>query len=275
MDETIKAPRRARLITAAIILLCVVIVLQLGILLQRQIMAGSPPATTAVQHPVKRTGLVDAIRARLSPKPAREVSPDTVWDPADQIAHMHEQINRMFEQTVRDSFTFPLAPAAASNATTSSGSAPFHDPFTHINRMRREINAMFAIAMKDFEGAHPRFDEGWANLDVTPGLSVRDTPSAYEITMILPGIDKSRLQLSMDGRILRIVVTTPEPPHDADHAGVAWSARHATRFERRLFLPAATSQCDTVKATCENGVLRVVVPKTSEAESATGQIKVI
>jgi HSP20 family protein len=119
------------------------------------------------------------------------------------------------------------------------------------------------------------FEEGWSELSVTPSLSIQDTESAYEITLQLPGIDKSGIQVTMDGTILNIIVEYNE--HRAAPApggGANWQTHQEGRFERRLRLPSATSRHDAIKATFKDGLLRVRVPKATGAESTVGRITV-
>jgi HSP20 family protein len=188
------------------------------------------------------------------------------------MERMHSQINRMFEQAFRDSFGLPLAPAAASNATTSGGSAP--PSLHHIDRMRQQIDAMFASAMSDFEGHAARFEDGWSDLAVTPNLSVRDQGAGYEVALQIPGIDKSDIHLSMDGSILDIVVAFDTHRSGQGASGQGnWQTHQAGRFERRLKLPGATTRHEDVKAVYDGGVLRITVPKT-QGMGSQGQIAV-
>lgn len=276
-DGTAQTTRSTKLITAAVILFCVIVVLQLAILLQRQIGPERSLARPAGVAPAARPTLVSRIRDRFFPRPAKPVSPETVWSTSDKIAHMHEQINRMFEQTFRDaSSAFPLAPAAASNATTSGGSAPFaNDPFTHINHMRRQIDAMFANARGSAPAAGIGFEDGWADLVVTPGLNVTDTGDVYQVTLQLPGFDKSRIRVTLDGSLLDIVAERRQDASSASQSGGTWTSRSASRFERRLRLPQADPRPGAVKATYQDDVLRITVPKTASGEAGAGQIPVI
>jgi HSP20 family protein len=273
MNEVPSSNKSARLLKAVVILLCVVIVLQLGVLLHRQVASPHRPDQMRFSR-APETALGTRLKSWFAPRqPVREASPETVWSPADQMARMHEQINSMLDQAFRDAFMFPLAPAAASNAMTAGSSAPSHSH--RINQMRSQIDALFAGAMGEFGNQRMDFEEGWAELTVTPSLSVRDTEFAYEITLQLPGINKSQIQITIDGTILGIAVEQDEQrTSPGNQAGVTWKMHHAGRFERRLRLPLATSQHNTIKATFEDGVLRIVVPKAAGTESTVGRIDV-
>jgi len=130
--------------------------------------------------------------------------------------------------------------------------------------------------MHDIHG-HPRgFDEGWSDLALTPGMSVKDTGEVYEITVALPSVDKSDIQLGMDGSILTMVVGHQENQESRKNetSQPAMRSQRITRYEQRLRLPGADSNPEHIKATFENGILRIVVPKQTENSRPSGTIKV-
>jgi HSP20 family molecular chaperone IbpA len=166
MNESLTSPRAPRLLTAVLVLLCLVVLLQLGLLLQRHL-------NRTPQPPVK---------------PA--VSP--IWSPLDEMESLHARIGRIFDQT------FP--------APGNSAGASLEDPFAHMRRMQRQIDSLFAGAMNDLVSQSPGFDEGWTRLEITPGFSIRDTGTSYVITVHLPGVDKSDIHISLDDSVLSLNV---------------------------------------------------------------------
>ena len=209
----------------------------------------------------------------LSRKP---VTPDTVWNDSLRMARMHSRINRMFEEAFNESFRFPLAPAVASSPPTSNGSAP-PDPFRRMHDMHREIDALFQEALRDARWSHASFDDGWANLAVTPGMTVKDLGERFEITVSLPDVDKSDIRLVLDGSILTLYVDhsdSRQEPAKAPASGTV-ASRRISRFEQRIRLPGSDPEPGHVKATLENGILRIVVPKRTGKDYEQGEVKVI
>lgn len=204
MNEINTCNKTSRFLTAVVIILCVVIILQLGVILHRQV---APTVPT-------RDGRIPA-RVLAQPSP-RILFPDVDWNPAAQMAQMREMIDSM-----------------------------------------------------------TAFEEGWSDLSITPSLGLRDAESAYEITLQLPGIDKSGIQVTMDGTVLNIIVE-----YSAQHAsavpagGTNWLTHQAGRFERKLRLPSATSRPGAISATLKNGVLCIRVPKATGNDTAVGRIDV-
>ena len=262
-----------RRLTAVIVLLCVIAVLQLGLLLEHHLAAGDGYRDGFPRHP-DSPSLASRIRSWFVPRPpAGAITPDNVWNQAGEMERMHAEINHMLERTFHDSLNPPLAPAAASNATPDGSSAP--SPFEHMNRMQAQIDAMFARAMNDFDNQRTGFEEGWSELTVTPAMSVRDAGATYEIALQSPGVDKSSIHVSMEGSILDIAVEVQTQSVTNAHSGApAWHTQRSGRFERRLSLPLATSRHNEIKAVYAQGVLKITVPKASGNAPEAGRIEV-
>ncbi|MEI6149657.1 MAG: Hsp20/alpha crystallin family protein [bacterium] len=257
---------------AVVILLGVVITLQLGLLLHRQVHTSSPDARV-IRSARPSPTVVEKVRSWFSPRRLhRDDAPDAVWDPAAQMAQMHAQINLMMDQTFRDAFAVPLSPAARSNAAAEVDGEAMH--WNRIDQMRRQIDSLFA-SMGAFENRRSGFEEGWSELSITPSLAIRDTESTYEITLQLPGVDKSDIQVTMDGTVLGITLEFNQQHVSHELTGGIGLTQQTGRFERRMRLPSATSQHDAIKATFENGVLRISVPKAPGTESTVGHIRII
>jgi HSP20 family protein len=246
MNESLTSSRTPRLLTAVLVLLCLVVLLQLGLLLQRHLHRARPA-------PVK--------------PPAAPV-----WSPADEMESLHARINRMFDQT----FRFPSAERVdPPTAPGDSAVASSEDPFTHMRRMQRQIDALFAGAMNDLGNQSPGFDEGWTRLEITPGFSIRDTGNSYVITVHLPGVDKSDIHISMTDSVLGLIVnqTTRTATRTAQGTLIRES-QQARRFERHLRLPGATGNQEDIQALYDQDVLRITVPRTEQTDPEPKSIPV-
>ena len=268
--------RSRTLISVVVVLLCVVVLLQLGLLFQRQTTDRRIALRSPQPGPTPHAGWLWS-RVVSRPSPSQPVTPDRVWNHADQIERMHDQINGMFEQAFREAGLFAPPSATRSNATTSGRNVLPADSFRHIEHMRHQIDSMFAQAMNDMDrvGLPSGFEDGWAELDVTPGMTVADHGAAYEIAIHLPGVDKSCIQVGLESGILSIVVDRHQAEAGEDNgSNRVWAVRQSGHFERRLRLPHATPRPADVKATYVDGLLRIVVPKEEMAEEQK-QIPVI
>jgi len=257
MNETTPAPRTGRWTATIVVLLCVVILLQIGLLLQRR---GN----------------------RLDTSINRPPAPATIWSQADQIETMHAHINRLFDQAFNAPLTAPQPPVAVSNPpSTSSGGAVFSgegaydDPFARMRRMQRHIDAMFANTLNDISAPPPGFDEGWTRLEITPGFNIRDTETAYEVTVNLPGVDKSDIRVTLDQSVMGISAEQHLETATITSRGTpVGHSRQTTRFERRLRLPGAVGNPAEVRADYTNNLLRIIVPKQQGTPQQPNPIQV-
>lgn len=239
----------SRLVTTAVVLLALVALLQLTILLQRHL---ARPAATG---PTQSSSTID-------------------WNPEDEIAAMHARVNQMFDQAFATPFSHH-PPATQSSPRTEGGQAGAlqEDPFAHMRLMQQRIDAIFASALNNRHQVSS-FDDGWSRLEITPGFNVRDTGESYEITVQLPGVDKSDMRVQWDHSVLTLIVERNLERKSTGPNGSLRQSQHSTRFERHLRLPGAVTRQDAVKATFSNDVLHIVVPKETQADTPAPSIPI-
>ena len=93
----------------------------------------------------------------------------------------------------------------------------------------------------------------------------RETPEAHVFKADLPGLKKEEVKVEVDeGRVLQI---SGERSREQEEKTDTWHRveRSTGKFLRRFRLP-ENAKVDQVKASLENGVLTVVVPKEEEEE---------
>ncbi|GAB4827546.1 hypothetical protein Ancab_034430 [Ancistrocladus abbreviatus] len=90
----------------------------------------------------------------------------------------------------------------------------------------------------------------------------KETPTAHVFKANLPGLRREEVKVEIDGRILQI---RGERNKEEEEKGDAWHhvQRSSSRFMRRFRLP-ENAKVDEAKASVENGVLTVTVPKEVE-----------
>lgn len=94
-----------------------------------------------------------------------------------------------------------------------------------------------------------------------PELNVYETEKEFELTLALPGMSKDDIELSVKNNTLTISgERTFKEEHGRKYHRV--ESRFG-KFERSLPLPDIIDE-DNIKATYENGVLTVTVPKLKE-----------
>lgn len=139
------------------------------------------------------------------------------------------------------------------------------DPFTSF---RQEMDWLFDEAFRNFGfGSSLNGDEIWS-----PAIDMRETDKGLEVSADLPGVNEKDVEVTFADGALTI---RGERKADREERGDGWHLmehRHGT-FMRTIALPA---DLDTDKAHAEfkNGVLRVSLPFSPEAERKVRRIKV-
>jgi HSP20 family protein len=157
----------------------------------------------------------------------------------------------------------------------SATSLPTWRPF---ESLRREIDRLF----DDFDGNRwPRlsrrslFDmvpfsaEAWPS---TPAVDFSETEKGYEVTAELPGMDEKNIEVKFADGVLTIKGEKQEEKEEKKK-DYYMNERSFGSFHRALELPNGIDQ-DKIEASFKNGVLKVTVPKSAEAQRAEKKIAI-
>lgn len=131
----------------------------------------------------------------------------------------------------------------------------------------------FAPFFNDFFNATP-----WPGEHPLPAMNVLENETAYTVQLAVPGMTKEDFNISLDTDDTLVVRTTRKCGRHADEEGEKENndKRHPhyvrrefgfTRFEESLTLPDDVDK-EAVKATVENGVLTIELPKKSAEDLA-------
>lgn len=101
----------------------------------------------------------------------------------------------------------------------------------------------------------------------------KETPEAHVFKADLPGINKEEVKVEIeDGRILNI---SGERSVEKEDKNDKWHRveRGNGKFQRRFWLP-ENAKVDEVKASMENGILTVTIPKIPEKKPEVKAIEI-
>ena len=161
--------------------------------------------------------------------------------------------------------------------TEKPSATPLHTwrPF---ESLRREIDRLF----DDFDGSlWPRLSrgslldmapfrgEGWGT---APAMDFAETEKGYEVTAELPGMDEKNIEAKFADGVLTIKGEKQEEKEEKKR-GYYMQERSFGSFHRTLQLPNGIDQ-DKIEASFKNGVLKVTLPKSAEAQKAEKKIAV-
>lgn len=131
------------------------------------------------------------------------------------------------------------------------------DLFAELNRMQSMLDRVFPSP-----GASIRSQAGAG----FPVLNVGSSPTSIEVQALAPGLDPSKLEITVDRGLLVIAGERKSdlPPAD-ERASVYANERFAGRFRRVVSLPEDADPA-RVNASYRDGVLRVSVAKRESSQ---------
>jgi len=110
---------------------------------------------------------------------------------------------------------------------------------------------------------NPSLPDAKRSAKFSPDVDVIESEDGWLLVLDLPGVPKQGLKLSVEGS--RLTVSGTKPPRPAGRAKIA--ERAVGPFKREFLLPFQVSPTG-IKASFDNGVLEITVPRAGEA---TGQ----
>jgi HSP20 family protein len=143
--------------------------------------------------------------------------------------------------------------------------------------LRKEVDPLFDDFGDDFWRRPFRslagLEKGWAQKFVAaPAADVVETEKAYEITAELPGIDQKNIEVNVASGGITIKGEKKEETEEKKKDYYVSERRYGS-FQRYFGLPEGVDP-DKIEATFKNGVLKVTLPKTAEAQKAAKKIEV-
>ncbi len=143
--------------------------------------------------------------------------------------------------------------------------------------LRKEIDRLFDDFGDDFWRRPFRslagLEGGWTQKFVaTPAVDVTETDKAYEITAELPGIDQKNIEVNVASGGITIKAEKKEDTEEKKKDYYVSERRYGS-FQRYFGVPESVD-ADKIEATFKDGVLKVTLPKTTEAQKAAKKIEI-
>ena len=137
------------------------------------------------------------------------------------------------------------------------------NPFGELMSLRSAMDRLF-------EDSWLRPSNGFMDGQHPIALDVKTTNDAYEIDVALPGAKPEDVDISLLGETLTITAKTGEE-ESREEDGYSYREIRRGQFSRTVTLPTAVN-AKAVKATFENGMLHLSVPKAEAAKARQIQI---
>lgn len=127
-----------------------------------------------------------------------------------------------------------------------------------VGQLQSDINRLFT-SLGDSESSAAT--AGWV-----PTVDIREFDSRFQLFVDLPGVDPATVDITLDSGVLTISGERRFVSEaDGEQAVDRRSERSQGAFYRRFILP-ETVDADGVKASGQNGVLEISIPKQAKAQ---------
>jgi HSP20 family molecular chaperone IbpA len=146
----------------------------------------------------------------------------------------------------------------------ASDNFPPESSHEQLNGLHEQTLRMFERSFEEFrragESIGPRGQMGM--LVISPAMDMREFDDCYLVAISLPRFSQPDLSVTLDGQMLLVRGT------QTGRQGEEW------QFEKRVRLPGPVV-VQSVRGTLTNGVLRIVAPKSGEADSERGSTRIM
>lgn len=141
-------------------------------------------------------------------------------------------------------------------------------PISSLQDLRSEFDQLLDRVWHAGLTTAPLDGQDWA-----PTLDVMEAPEGYHIFVELPGVPADSVDVSVLNNTLTIRGTKPPPVKTAEkHRMLRTECRHGA-FCRKYELPGPV-RAEDVSASCRQGILEIVIPKSPEVVGSKVKIRV-
>ncbi len=98
-----------------------------------------------------------------------------------------------------------------------------------------------------------------------PAMNIKENPENFEIELAVPGFDKNDLEVSLENDILHVCAEKRKEQVEEEEEGYTRKEFSYNSFDRKLQMPSSVNQNEEIKASYENGVLKLQLAKQDVA----------
>ena len=123
--------------------------------------------------------------------------------------------------------------------------------------------------LKNFFNTEDIFNDDFFEEDsLMPAMNVKETKDKLNVELAAPGFSKKDFEVTLDENILHISAEKRKEKKEEDkETGYSRKEFSYNSFKRSLKLPVAINQNEKVKATYEDGILKIALNKIKETKA--------
>ncbi|NER16825.1 Hsp20/alpha crystallin family protein [Spongiivirga citrea] len=109
-----------------------------------------------------------------------------------------------------------------------------------------------------------------------PAMNVKENTDNFEIELAVPGFSKKEIEVSLENDILHVCAEKSKEDIEENENGYTRKEFSYNSFDRKLTMPSSVDQEKEVKATYNNGLLKLQLAKSEKAiEPAKKMIEIV
>jgi len=139
-----------------------------------------------------------------------------------------------------------------------------------IRKMKREMSGLMKEISSDYSSDSKALVEGWGQ-DIS--IDVTQTNKEVLVRADLPGMDKDKIEITLEQNKMLKISGSRDVVKNQTSQGVVVQERARGVFARTIELPAECGS-DGIKASYNNGVLDISIPKKEKSKEDAVKIKV-
>jgi HSP20 family protein len=131
------------------------------------------------------------------------------------------------------------------------------DPFGEMLTLREAINGLFEDSVVQPAAGRAQ--------NASMALNVAETPNAFVVEAVVPGIKEDDLDITLQDNVLTITGETRQEHQEGEKPHFHRVERRYGRVSRTISFPTAV-QAEAVQATLNNGILHLEIPKAESVK---------
>lgn len=136
--------------------------------------------------------------------------------------------------------------------------------------MRREsLPSIFHDFFKPWDRWFDNNGGAMPNMMTVPAVNIVEKQNHFEISLAVPGMKKDDFNIDVEGNLLTISAESEQKQEEKDERHTRQEFNY-TSFSRAFTLPDGVMR-DKIDASYENGLLRLMLPKTEEAKKTASK----
>lgn len=148
----------------------------------------------------------------------------------------------------------------------------YWDPFEEIKKMQADMERFFHVVKHHDHPLLAKGEQGELMAYRTPLADLRETENNVLATFEIPGAKKEDIDLNISERKIELTVENKQK-EQINKNGESFYYQRAHCFARSFLLPKPVNP-DNAKATYENGILRIEIPKKEQTNGKGKHIRI-